>query len=169
MEFTPELIWFLLGLGLILSEFFLPGIILVFFGAGAWVVALTTWIGLTGGWPSQLLVFTFSSVILLVILRRRIRTRFFGHVSDNLDPNINLDEFAGQTVTVIAAINAGEAGGKVEYKGANWSARAEVDIAAGQQATILNIDGLTLQVRPQNQSTPSSSGPGPASDPDGEE
>ena len=169
MEFTPELIWFLVGLGLILAEFMLPGIILVFFGAGAWIAALTTWIGLTGGWPGQLLVFAFSSVILLIILRRRIRTRFFGHVRDDLDPDVNLDEFAGQTVTVLAAISADEPGGRVEYKGATWSAMAPVDIAAGQQAIIQSIDGLTLQVTPVSHSAPSSSGPGPASDPEGEE
>ena len=37
MSFSPELIWFVAGLALILSEFMLPGIILVFFGAGAWL------------------------------------------------------------------------------------------------------------------------------------
>ena len=50
MDFNPVLIWFLIGLALVLSEFMLPGIILVFFGLGAWAVCLTTWMGLTGGW-----------------------------------------------------------------------------------------------------------------------
>jgi len=38
-------IWFIAGLVLILLEFVVPGVILVFFGAGAWVVALGMWLG----------------------------------------------------------------------------------------------------------------------------
>ena len=53
----------------------LPLGVLVFFGAGAWLAALTTWLGLTPGWSSQLLVFGVSSVLLVVLLRRRLRLR----------------------------------------------------------------------------------------------
>ena len=69
MEFSPILLWFVLGLILVLSEFVLPGVILVFFGIGAWITTLTVWWGWTGGWTSQLLTFAISSVVLLVVLR----------------------------------------------------------------------------------------------------
>ena len=35
----PELIWFLIGLVLLLMEFAIPGLVVLFFGIGAWVVA----------------------------------------------------------------------------------------------------------------------------------
>jgi hypothetical protein len=55
--FNPTLLWFLLGLALILLEFVVPGVILVFFGIGAWAAAVTTYFGLTASFQSQLLVF----------------------------------------------------------------------------------------------------------------
>ena len=54
MHFDPVLIWFLAGLALILSEFMLPGFILVFFGIGFYAGAIQAGAGL----------------ILLLVLRR---------------------------------------------------------------------------------------------------
>ena len=148
MTFTPELIWFLVGLALILLEFALPGVILAFFGAGAWVAAITTWFGLTDGLAAQLWVFALSSLLLLVLLRRRIKSRLSGYTSEVQDPNVNLDEFRGRKVTVLAAIAPGQTGGRVEYKGAGWGAVADSALAAGEQAVIVGVDGITLEVRP---------------------
>ena len=36
----PELIWFIAGLIMLLAEFAMPGLIIFFFGVGAWLVAL---------------------------------------------------------------------------------------------------------------------------------
>ena len=148
MTFNPVLIWFLAGLALVLFEFTVPGVILVFFGLGAWITALTTWAGLTGGWTSQMLTFAVSSVLMLVFLRRWFRARFFGHMTGDQDPLDNLDEFKGQTVVVTVDIDP-VTGGKVEYKGADWSARCDTALTAGTRAEIVNIDGITLLVRPE--------------------
>ncbi|MBW1855703.1 MAG: hypothetical protein JRJ00_13650 [Deltaproteobacteria bacterium] len=42
--FNPTTVWFVLGLILALSEFAVPGVILIFFGVGAWIVAATTYL-----------------------------------------------------------------------------------------------------------------------------
>ena len=47
MKFNATLIWFLLGLVLIILEFAVPDGILVFFGIVAWLAAATTYLGLT--------------------------------------------------------------------------------------------------------------------------
>ncbi len=146
MSFSPTLIWFLVGLALVLVEVAAPGVILVFFGLGAWIVALTTQVGLTGSLASQLLVFTIASVALLFTLRKWVRSRFLGHVSDEQNPAANLDEFAGQTVIVVREILPGSLEGKVEYKGAQWNAIAEETIAEGERAVITGVDGITLLV-----------------------
>jgi membrane protein implicated in regulation of membrane protease activity len=148
MTFNPVLIWFLAGLALLLFEFTLPGVILVFFGLGAWTTALTTWVGLTPGWTSQLLTFSVSSVLLLVFLRRWFRAKFMGHLSGSQDPLDNLDEFSGQVVVVTADIDPAE-GGKVDYKGADWSARCDVPLPKGSRAVIQSADGITLVVTPE--------------------
>ena len=148
MHFNPILVWFLCGLALILFELVAPGIILVFFGLGAWVTTVTTWAGLTTGLTSQLLVFAASSLVLLVLLRRWFRQRFFGYVGGDQDPSRNLDDLAGREVVVTAAIAPG-APGRVEFQGTGWSARADVELAVGAPAVIERADGITLVVHPR--------------------
>lgn len=150
MDFNPVLIWFLVGLALILSEFLLPGIILVFFGMGAWLTAAAAWIGITPGWTSQLICFAISSIVLLVLLRRQFRNRFFGYVGDDHDLDSNIDEFRGQAVLVTEDIGPGSDQGAVEYKGAHWKARSDHQITAGQRVIIKSVDGITLVVEPEN-------------------
>ncbi len=148
MTFNPQLIWFLIGLGLILSEFLAPGIILVFFGLGAWTAAVTSWMGLTAGWTSQLLVFAVSSVVYLVLLRRWFQARFIGFEGNPQNPENNLDDFQGQIVMVTEDIDPADGSGRVEYKGASWAARSTEPIAAGERARVTGVDSITLLVEP---------------------
>jgi membrane protein implicated in regulation of membrane protease activity len=149
MSLSPVLIWFLLGLILILLEFAIPGVILVFFGLGAWITCITSWLHLTDGWTSQLLTFGISSVVLLLLLRRWLGARLRGYVGDAHDPSDNIDEFKGARVVVTVEITPGKTGGKVEYKGAAWSAVSETALAAGDEAVVEKADGITLVVRPR--------------------
>lgn len=149
MNIDPVLIWFLAGLVLVLLEFAAPGVIIVFFGLGAWVAAITTWTGLTQGLTSQLLTAGISSLVLLVALRRWLRARLTGHVSDDQDPARNLDSDAGAVVTVTADITPGSDAGRVEFKGAAWHARSKTAIPAGARAVVVETDGITLVVKPK--------------------
>ena len=147
MSISPTLIWFLVGLALILVEFAVPGVILVFFGVGAWVVALTTWLGLTGSLEIQLLLFAIASVVLLFSLRRWVRSRFLGHLSGEQDPTTNLDEFTGKSVIVVQDIVPDGVEGRVEFKGAEWRAVSNEAIAKGRLVEITGVDGITLEVK----------------------
>ena len=124
------------------------GVVLVFFGLGAWVVALTTFIGLTQGSASQLLVFAGVSVLLLFVLRRYVRSRFSGFISENQAPDKNLDEFTGKSVLVLEEIGPAKPG-KVEFKGAPWRAESEDSFNQGESGFIEKIDGLTLRIKKQ--------------------
>lgn len=148
MDLPVELIWFLVGLVLILLEFAAPGVIVVFFGVGAWITALTTWIGLTDGLAGQLVAWSGSSVLLLVLLRRRLADRFHGFESGQQDPMANLDDPLGTEVLVTRDIGPEHRDGRVEYKGAEWTAVAAESVVAGRLAVITAVDGLTLHVRP---------------------
>lgn len=148
MNIPAELIWFLAGLVLILLEFAAPGIVVVFFGVGAWLTALTTWFGLTDGLTSQILVWSISSVMLLVFLRRRLADKFHGFETGQQNPMDNLDEFTGREVVVTRDIARDQRDGRVEFKGAEWTAVASEPIAAGRIAEIIAAEGLTLTVRP---------------------
>jgi membrane protein implicated in regulation of membrane protease activity len=141
-------IWFLAGLVLILMEFVVPGVILVFFGAGAWIAAVTTWLGWTDSLAGQVGVFAVSSLVLLFTLRRTIRAQFTGHVSKGDIPDLDRDEFVGQVVRVTADVVPGRRDGKVEFKGATWAAVSDRAFAAGDAVRVVAVDGLTLTVGP---------------------
>jgi len=147
MTWDPVLIWFVVGLAFILSEFLMPGVILLFFGIGAWLTALAVKLGLAPGWTIQLLIFSVSSVLMLLILRRWFRSRFFGNVGRVLGPEDDLDDLAGQVVKVTATIAAHQAG-EVEYRGATWQARGETEMVAGTSAIVVRTEGIALIVRP---------------------
>ena len=145
--FNPTLIWFLLGLALIFLEFVVPGVILVFFGIGAWAVAVTTYFGLAASSQSQLLLFAVASILLLVVLRKWVKGKFYGHVSAVQDLTKNMDEFSGQSVVVLQDVIPNKMEGAVEFKGARWRAVSDEHIKKSEMAIITGVDGITLNVR----------------------
>ncbi len=148
MPLNPVVIWFLVGLFFVLSEFMIPGIILVFFGAGAWITALSTQLGLTPGINSQLLLFAATSVTLLVFLRRRFRQGFLGKVSERGLTSDSIDSEVGGKVLVLVDIVPGEKG-TVEFKGASWQALSKVPLTRGSTAIITAHEGITLLIKPE--------------------
>ena len=141
----PELIWFLVGLVLLIMEFALPGLIIGFFGIGAWIVALVcliTDIGIN----TQLIIFIISSVLSLLLLRKWLKGVFVGHVKSKQDMTADLNEFIGERVVVKEKITP-KAGGKVELHGTNWEAYADEEIEAGAIVEIIEKDNITLKVK----------------------
>lgn len=141
----PYVIWFLVGLVLVLAEFAVPGVILVFVGLGAWVASVTTWLGWTGTLGSQMAVFAVGSLVLLMTLRRVFKPWFTGISSSSAHPG-DLDEFVGRRVTVVSAVKPGTRG-KVEFKGANWTAESDTAFEPGEPALISRVEGLCLHIR----------------------
>lgn len=147
MSAEPFVLWFLAGLVLVLLEFAAPGLVLIFFGLGAWAASLTAWLGWTPALAGQLGVFAFASVALLLGLRRSCRGWFAG-LSSTGDARATEDEFLDKEARVLSAILPGQPG-KVEFKGATWNARATEPLQPGDAAIIVGRDGLQLQVRPR--------------------
>ncbi len=139
----PAVIWFLIGLGLLLLELVLPGLVILFFGAGAWVTALVcaiTDINLN----IQILIFLLASLLGLVLLRKYLKNRFFSKKDEEAQDQ--LEEFIGKKARAVDAFSKGE--GKVEFKGTRWLARSSEPVSEGQWVTIISKDGLTLNVKP---------------------
>jgi len=147
--YDPALIWFLAGLVLVLLEFAAPGVVLVFIGLGAWVTALVVKLGWAGTLGAQMGWFAVSSVVLLLGLRRFFKGWFVGF-SQSRDTGADLDEFTGREVAVLSQVTV-DTRGQVEFKGANWSARAvgerDVMFDAGERAVIAEVDGLCLLIK----------------------
>lgn len=136
-------IWFLVGLALFLLEFAIPGLVVMFFGFGAWITAILLLI-FDMGITLQVVIFLSTSTISLILLRKYFKTTFIGK-SDALGMD-EAEEFIGKKVEVFQEIVPGRKG-KVIFKGAQWSAIAEDKIEAGEMAEIYGKDSITLKVK----------------------
>lgn len=145
---SPPLLWFLAGLVLFLLELASPGVLFVFFAAGAWIVALCLWIGIFDSFNVSLAVFIIASVGSLLLLRKRLKLVFRGTSESTSDPEAALDEFAGRNATVVEDIDRQKNTGAVDFRGARWRARADQNIAAGSTVQIVTRENLTLVVKP---------------------
>jgi inner membrane protein len=142
----PELIWFIIGLGLFLMELIIPGFFIFFFGLGAWVTALVCLIG-NPGTNLQIIIFAITSVLSLVALRKIIQKKFF--YSNEKDSDSVEDEFTGKEGVALNGFGPGNRG-KVEFKGTTWNAESNSEIKEGQTVIILNKESFTLKVEPKN-------------------
>ena len=144
----PEVIWFLIGIVLLVLEFILPGLIVAFFGAGACIVGVLCLVSdyVQGSINAQLVIFIVSSVLLLLLLRKWLKAVFVGHVVSRQDTSENLREFIGEKAVVKREITP-KAGGKIEFHGTDWEAQADQTIPEGTVVEIVGKDNLTLKVK----------------------
>jgi len=138
----PAVIWFLVGLGLLLLELVLPGLVILFFGAGAWVTALVCAIA-DVNLNVQILIFLVASLLGLVLLRKYLKNKFFSRKTSETQDQ--LEEFIGHRAKAVEDFKKGI--GKVEFKGTRWSARSMEPISKGQWVIIVSKDSLTLEVK----------------------
>lgn len=141
----PELVWFILGLILLLAELVLPGFVIFFFGAGAWITALVCLFS-NPGINLQVLIFAVTSVLALVIFRKMIQNKFI-YNKDDRSGEVE-DEFTGKEAVAVADFGADRIG-KVEFKGTSWKAESKSEIVAGQRVIILEKESFKLIVEPK--------------------
>jgi len=137
--------WLILGALLILSEFFLTGIVAVFFGVGAILVGILTAIGLIDSLPEQITVFSVLSIAALLFARERIKVWFRGSVTDRWDGDKDVLFSRGERATVSRDFVDGI--GKVRLSGTDWTAESDdPGLAEGATVWITGHRGITLLV-----------------------
>jgi len=141
----PEIVWFIIGLVLLLLELVMPGFVIFFFGVGAWVTALLC-LFTDPGINVQVIVFAISSVATLLIFRRMIQNKFL-YSKDDRSEAIE-DEFTGKEAVAAEDFGPGRMG-KVEFKGTTWKSESESDIKTGQSVIILEKENFKLIVEPK--------------------
>lgn len=141
-----DMIWAIAGIVLIFVEFFIPGLVIIFFGVGALVTALFTLvIGDFFSLPFQLLTFSGTSILSLLLLRKYMKKIFKGKLeSENEGTNFNIE--IGKVIPVVEFIQPGEVGGKVKYQGTIWNAQSDSSVAPGESVKITGSKNLTLFV-----------------------
>lgn len=137
--------WFIAGVALILAEFSVPGVYVCFFGIGAILTGIVAWLFPAVPLTAELFIFAFLSVVFLLVCRRFMPKSFRGTVKVDLS-DIENDDVVDAEVVVLEAI-VPDAPGKVEFRGALWTARAERSIAVGERAKIRERRNLTLYLK----------------------
>ena len=141
----PALIWFIVGLVFLVLELMAPGLVIVFFGIGAWIVAAICLL-IPISLNTQLIIFIVSSALVLLALRNKFKTLFHGHTSDIQNQNKDMDDFIGQRAVVKETIIPHRSG-KVEFNGSLWNADAAEEIAVGEDVQVVGRDNLRLKVK----------------------
>ena len=140
---SSPLVWFALGLVLLLIEFASPGLILGFFAIGAWLVALICLV-VDVHLNLQLGMFVVFSVVGLLFFRSRFKTLF--NPDEEVSDDDTLQEFVGRRAVVTREIQP-DIAGKVDFRGTYWGAEADEMIAVGSPVEIVDRENLTLKVR----------------------
>jgi membrane protein implicated in regulation of membrane protease activity len=141
--------WFVLGFILLIIEFLTPGVVALFFGLGAWVVLLILAFAPIPVW-AQWLVFSVSSIVFLVLLRKHVIRWFATFKSskkDSLSEPMVARRYLGQEVDVLEDILPGRPG-PVELNGTRWMAKTDVGLSKGDRARIVALEELTFRIEP---------------------
>jgi membrane protein implicated in regulation of membrane protease activity len=143
---NPPVVWFLIGLLFALLELMVPGLVIIFFGVGAWITALLSLIfDMSIG--IQILTFVISSVLSLAFLGGWFKNLIFQQKNPKYESDD--DEFIGKRAVAKTQINA-TVPGKITFKGTLWKAESAENIEAGQAVEIIDKESITLIVKPIN-------------------
>lgn len=144
VDFSPVLLWFLAGVLFFALELLLPGLIVFFFGLGAWCAALVVYL-LPMPLSSQLLVFLAASLVFLTLLRSTLKKVFLGRTleKDAMDSSLPLVG-TGEVIEDILP----PAPGAIKYGGSFWQAVADQPLTKGTIVRVLEKKNLIIKVGP---------------------
>lgn len=136
------LFWFVLGILLIGAELMIPGgFILMLMGLAACTVSLFAWL-LPMSLTFQVGLFVIAVFMYTFLLKENLKSILNRKSKHYVDPE---NEFKGRLATALTAIN--QESGRVEFKGTQWTARSESEIAPGEEVEIIEQDSITLLVK----------------------
>lgn len=142
-------IWWFIGLAFVLAEFMLPGLVAVFLGFGAFLVAALASYGVINGVVQELIVWFISSLFFLFTLRFLV---ILYYPSDTRTENVNEDdEVIGQVTTLLKGISE-NGKGRISHSDSTWPAMSKngENIEAGEEVEIVGRDNITWIVKKHN-------------------
>jgi len=136
-------VWIIAGIVLILLEFVIPGLIVIFFGVGALVTGLAMFMGMPDSHGLPFIVFAVVSLGSLLLLRRQFASVFKGGSVGGGGVD---DDLIGKTAVVLSWESGSSGCGKIEFRGTSWNALGDESFKAGEHVRIVGREGLALKV-----------------------
>ncbi|WP_290523429.1 NfeD family protein [Alcanivorax sp.] len=137
--------WIIAGLVLVIGEFVVSGLVVIFFGIAALIVGSLKFLGLLDDTTWELTLFAVLSLLSLLFVRRYFSDKLMGKEREG-NGNEDSAGLIGQRATVAEAFKDGT--GSVNYRGARWQAQSSQPLEAGQMVRITQHEGLWLTVEP---------------------
>ena len=145
---NPTFLWLIAAVILLVLEFVIPGVLIIFFSFGALIVMLLTWVLPSLTLDLQLIIFLIISVLSLILLRRRLKKIFHGNKTKSPKQDEN-DGITGKTVTVTVDITPKSAG-RVSLNGTEWTAESAAECKTGERVIITGHESLILTVKKES-------------------
>ena len=139
----PSYIWLIVMAVMIVVEISAPGLISIWFAAGALAAYVAALLG--GGTAVQVMVFVLVSVVLL-LLTRPLAKKYINERA----AKTNKDTIPGRTAIVTEEVNNLAATGRVTIDGLPWTARAAAEeeiIPVGEEVVVEKIEGVKCIVK----------------------
>ncbi|MDR2422681.1 MAG: NfeD family protein [Deltaproteobacteria bacterium] len=140
--------WFAVGFVFLVLEMATPGVVFVFFGAGAWLVMGLLFL-VDFSPVLQFSIFIVASVAFILIFRKHLKAVLYKTRAqrkvDSLSERMVANNYLGREVEVVSDINPGNPG-LIELNGTNWTAKCDVALTVGQRARIVEVSGLVVMV-----------------------
>lgn len=144
---TITWLWLIAGLVLMISELAIPGLVVVFLGLAAVLIALARWFGLIDNLLDSFTYWFILTVVIILALRGLVARYFSGDVS--VTRTSEDEEAVGRIVKVIEEVGSDHDLGRVQFRGTTWKAKSEFGKAfPGQKVKIVGRDNLIWIVDP---------------------
>lgn len=137
ITFSPWLIWFLAGVGVMLAELAVPGFVIIFFGLGCMGAAAVAAF-VPDAYSAQVIVFLLVSILTLLTLRK-VAMRIFVGASHGPEKEDVGNIAVGARISIDKDIEPGRVT-RVRYRGTLWDAVSQDQIVAGSEAEITGVD-----------------------------
>ena len=132
------LIWFLIGVGFLVFEMISPAFILFFFGMGAWMTSLVMACFTNLNFNQQIIIFSISSLILLLLLRNYLQSIFYGNQNQAEDQYNNDND---KNASAIITKNIPKGGfGEIKFRGTFYKAKnddANIEVSKGTSVLVV--------------------------------
>lgn len=146
-QFGSAATWLVLGVALMLAELVLPGLISIFLGAAACLVAGMLALGILQSQVAALIAWLLIAIALVLALRSTLMRFFPGDTSKG-----SLDEdaqAAGSIVVAASDLSADHDNGQIAFRETLWLARTVCGtVKKGANARLIRREGLVWIVEP---------------------